>query len=99
MNLPAKKPIIGFRVDISIEPDDDGFHAFCPALKGLHTSGNTKEEALDNARNAAIAYIESLIKHGDPIPVGLVIREENKDKTPKNGPSCFTEDLQVAFTT
>ena len=63
---------IGFRVEIVVEPDDNGFHAYCPALKGLHTCGDTEEEALSNASDAAEAYLRSLIKHGDPIPVGML---------------------------
>ena len=63
---------IGFRLEIVVEPDDNGFRAYCPALKGLHTCGDTEEEALSNASDAAEAYLRSLIKHGDPIPVGIL---------------------------
>ena len=61
--------VIKFTIDILIEPDEEGFHAFCPALKGLHVGGRTEKEAIQNATDAAILYLESLIKHGDPIPV------------------------------
>lgn len=61
-----------FMVDICVEPDDDGYHAFSPALKGLHTWGATEAEAVENAKDAALAYLESLIKHHEPIPVGIV---------------------------
>jgi len=64
---------IHFRIDIVVEPDDGEFHAYCPALKGLHTCGKTRKDALKNARNAAEAYIESLIKHDDPIPVEVIV--------------------------
>ncbi|MBI2934166.1 MAG: type II toxin-antitoxin system HicB family antitoxin [Chloroflexi bacterium] len=57
-------------VDVIIEPDEPGFHAYAPAFKGLHMGGDTREEALANARDAIIAYIESYVKHGEPIPVG-----------------------------
>ena len=92
------KPIIGFRIEVIVEPDDIGFHAYCPALKGLHTYGDTEEEALQNARDAAIAYLESSIKHGDPIPVGIMIREEvvGTPYTPAKPVSRHTEDLKVA---
>lgn len=66
-------PSIGFQIEVIIEPDEDGFHAYCPALVGLHTDGATEEEALTNAKDAATAYLRSLIKHGDPIPVGVTI--------------------------
>ena len=67
-----------FRLAIYVEPDGDEFHAFCPALKGLHTSGRTEEEALEHASNAVIAYLRSLMKHGDPIPVGCLADEEHE---------------------
>lgn len=91
------KPIIGFKVEVIIEPDETGFHAYCPALKGLHTCGDTKEEALRNARDAAMAYLQSSIKHGDPIPVGIIIHEGAKEaKHSLNKPvSRHTEDLKV----
>lgn len=62
---------IAFRLTIVTEPDGGGFYAYAPALKGLHTCGDTEEAALQNAIDAAVAYLGSLLKHGDPIPVGL----------------------------
>jgi len=49
--------------------EEGGYHAFCPALKGCHTQGDTLEEALANAREAIEAYLESLRGHGEPLPV------------------------------
>ena len=66
----AEQKDILFEFVIVIEPDGDEFYAYCPTLEGLHVSGRTKEEALENARDAAAAYLESLIVHGDPIPIG-----------------------------
>lgn len=62
---------IEFKVVIVVEPDGKSFHAFCPSLKGLHVDGETKEKALQNATQAAVLYLESLISHGDPIPIGV----------------------------
>ena len=91
---------IEFQVEIIVEPDGDEYHSYCPALKGLHACGETVEEALSNARDAATAYIESLIKHGDPIPVGVVIDVPPADlkKAGRGKPSSrsFKEDLTVA---
>jgi predicted RNase H-like HicB family nuclease len=67
-----EKEGISFIAPIIIEPDNGQFHAYCPILKGLHTTGDTIDEALDNAKNAIIAYLESLIKHGDPIPLCII---------------------------
>jgi len=69
------KPSIGirFKVAIVIEPDGAVYHAYCPALVGLHTWGGTEGEASNNAQDAATAYLASMIKNKDPIPVGVVI--------------------------
>jgi len=84
-----------FRVQVVIEPDGTGFHAYCPALKGLHTSGNTQKEALENAKDAAIAYLRSLIKHGDPIPIGIMTQRGIKEKALHV--KRHTEDLVLAL--
>lgn len=76
MLVENQERLIEFSLIIVVEPDGDEFHAYCPALKGLHTSGQTVEEALQNARDAATAYLRSLMKHRDPIPVGCVAREQ-----------------------
>ena len=55
-------------LDIVVEPDGDAFHAYCPMLSGLHVAGDTEKEALRNAGDALSAYMESMIKHGDPLP-------------------------------
>ena len=41
---------MSFRV-VLIE-SDEGFAVSCPALKGCHSQGKTREEALDNIREA-----------------------------------------------
>ncbi len=48
--------------------EDGGYHAFCPALKGCHTQGDTLEEALANIREAMEAYLESLRARGETVP-------------------------------
>ncbi len=65
-----------FRIEIIVEHDDGIYHAYCPAFKGLHTCGDTEGEAIQNAKIAAIAYLRSLIKHGDPIPIGIIARTD-----------------------
>jgi len=74
-----------FRIRIVVEPDGDEFHAYCPALNGLHTSGRTEEEAVENARDAAIAYIRSVIKHGDPIPLDCLPATPNQTEPLPSG--------------
>jgi predicted RNase H-like HicB family nuclease len=45
-----------------------GFHAFCPALKGCHSEGDTEEEAMQNIQEAVELYLESFHAHGEAIP-------------------------------
>ena len=57
------------QVTVVVEPDGDGFHAFCPALKGLHVDGKNERETLENAKQAIEVYLDSLALHGDPLPI------------------------------
>jgi len=61
---------------IILEPDSTGgFHAYCPALKGCHSQGDSSDEAIDNIREAIEAYLESVEAHGEAIPTeDLVIQ-------------------------
>jgi predicted RNase H-like HicB family nuclease len=56
-------------IQFCVEPDGDGFHAFSPALKGLHVDGATEQEAVENFAAEVPAYILSLQKHGEALPV------------------------------
>jgi predicted RNase H-like HicB family nuclease len=51
--------------------DEGGYIVSCPALPGCVTQGETVEEALEMVRDAIEGYIESLRKHGEPVPPGL----------------------------
>jgi len=57
------------KMRVLIEQDEDGrFVATCPMLPGCISEGDTRQEALANIREAIAAYIESLRKHGEPVP-------------------------------
>ncbi|MCK4327922.1 MAG: type II toxin-antitoxin system HicB family antitoxin [Candidatus Diapherotrites archaeon] len=59
-----------FRVEI--EEDEKGwFVASVPSLPGCITQGKTREEAVENVKDAIDGYIESLEKHGEPIPPSI----------------------------
>ena len=58
-----------YRYTVILEREaDGGYHAYCPALKGCHSQGDSIDEAMANAREAIEAYLESLRAHGEPIP-------------------------------
>lgn len=56
---------------IILEPDIDegGYTVTVPALPGCITQGETIEECIQRAQEAIISYIESLIAHGEPVPL------------------------------
>ena len=54
---------------VLIEQDEDGMHvAEVPSLPGCVSQGRTRQEALQNIREAIAAYLESLDKHGEAPP-------------------------------
>lgn len=60
------------RFIVYLEPaEEGGYVASVPALPGCVTQGETREEALAMAKDAIKAYVESLRKHGEPLPFGL----------------------------
>jgi len=63
------------RYRVIIEQDEDGvFVAECPTLPGCISQGASRQEAITNIMDAIAGYVESLKKHGEPIP--LPITEE-----------------------
>ena len=58
------------RVSVVVEPDGERFHAHCPAFEGLHIDGATEQEAVERTCEALAWYLDSLERHGDPLPVG-----------------------------
>jgi predicted RNase H-like HicB family nuclease len=60
---------------VVVEPDryEDGrpaFRAFCPALEssGASTSGDTREEAIENIQKVLRMIVDELNEEGKPIP-------------------------------
>lgn len=51
------------------------YAVYFPSLTGCNAIGNSIEEALKNARDAAIAHLEILIEDGDPLPHSANINE------------------------
>ena len=68
MNLYNQMKAYTFKV--MIEPDEDRWHAYCPALKGKGgtTWGYTREEALKHINEVIQLVVESMIEHGDQLP-------------------------------
>lgn len=50
------------------EAEEGGYTVICPALPGCISEGDTREEALDNIRDAIQGYLTTLHKHGIETP-------------------------------
>lgn len=61
-------PVGQYTVILSPEPEG-GFTVTVPALPGCVTHGNDLASAKRNAREAIECHLQSMIKHGEPIPV------------------------------
>lgn len=56
--------------------EEGGFSVSVPALEGCFTQGETEEEALENAREAILCYLEGLEKVNEiTAKPGLTLRE------------------------
>ena len=54
---------------VLIERDENGMFVIeCPSLPGCISQGRTRDEAIENIRDAIKGYLESLKKHNEPIP-------------------------------
>jgi len=60
---------------------DGGYVVRVPALRGCITEGDNLAEALDNAREAIQAYVESLELDGLPAPDDRPVIELYEDET------------------
>jgi len=64
-----------YKIILKPEPEG-GYTVLVPSLPGCITYGKTLEEAKKMAVDAIKAYLESLKKHGEPIPDDSEILEE-----------------------
>jgi predicted RNase H-like HicB family nuclease len=63
-------------IEFVFEPQEEGgYHVYAPDLPGLHTQGDSLEEATDNAREALGLYVEGLREAGRPVETRVVRRK------------------------
>ena len=57
---------------VVVEPDEGGYHAYCPALRhfGAVTHGATEDEALKNIDEVIHMIVDELREDGKPLPNG-----------------------------
>lgn len=65
--LYSKEVLVRYTVVLEREPDG-GFVVSVPALPGCVSQGDTREEALQNIRQAIELYVEDCIDANEPVP-------------------------------
>lgn len=66
----------GTSYKIVLEPSKDGGYCACvPALPGCVSEGDSRQEALNNTREAIRSWLSVAREFGDPIPAGDVQAE------------------------
>jgi len=58
-----------YQFTVVIEPDEEAYHAYVPALPGCHTYGYSVEETRANIVEAIALHIECMEEDGEPVPV------------------------------
>lgn len=62
-------------VEFICEPQaEGGYHVYAPELPGLHTQGDSLDEAMEHAREALELYVEGLREDGGSLDMGIVRR-------------------------
>ena len=60
-------------IEFIFEPQEEGgYYVYAPDLPGLHTQGETLEEARASAEEALGLYVEGLQEEGRQIGVGVI---------------------------
>lgn len=63
-------------VEFVFEPQEEGgYHVYSPDLPGLHTQGDSLDEATANAEEALVLYVDGLREAGRRIDAGIVRRK------------------------
>ena len=59
-----------YTYSVVVEPDEDAWHAYSPALQGYGaaTWGTTRAEALQHIREVVAMVVAELIEGGEPLP-------------------------------
>jgi len=62
-------------VELIFTPEEEGgYHVYAPDLPGLHTQGDSLEEAVANAREALALHLEGLQEAGLSLKTGVIRR-------------------------
>jgi predicted RNase H-like HicB family nuclease len=57
-----------YAVVISRDPEEGVYNVDVPSLPGCHTWGKTRREAVRNAKDAILTYVDAMKAAGKPLP-------------------------------
>ena len=62
-----------YTFNVVVEPDEDAWFAYCPALKGYGaaTWGSTRDEALRHIREVVGMVVAELVEDGEELPADV----------------------------
>ncbi len=62
-------------IELVFEPQDEGgYHVYAPDLPGFHTQGDDLDDAMANAGEAVVLYVEGLREDREPLDSGVIRR-------------------------
>lgn len=62
-------------IELVFAPQEEGgYHVYAPDLPGLHTQGDTLDEATANAQEVLDLYVEGLREEGRSLDTGVIRR-------------------------
>ncbi len=73
--MKASKPVMGFQLDIVVQPVDAGYRAYCPAFEELYWFADTEDEARHIAKRELVAFLRFLVKNHYAIPKEVIVTE------------------------
>jgi predicted RNase H-like HicB family nuclease len=64
---------VTYTFTVVVEPDEDAWHAYCPALQGYGaaTWGSSREEALRHIREVVEMVVAELVEDGEDLPADV----------------------------
>ena len=91
------RKMLTVNITVEVERDGDSFYAHCPGLKGLHVDGSTEEEAVDNAIEAARLYVDSMLRHNDPLPIGAHFSADEEYLRPSSQRRTLSRNVEMPW--
>lgn len=66
--MAVAMPLRTYRVVLHQDPGSTAWWVTVPALPGCFTQGDTRDQALERAKDAIACHIAGLVADGEPVP-------------------------------